>query len=183
MTPWTVSPPGSSVHRDSPGKNTRVGCHTLLQGIFPIQRWNPDLPNAGRFFTSWTTRAAQKYSRGDLSNPGTYVRFFSNYFSAFIKMTLMCFILSSLVNWITMIDFQMFNWSWFLGGQNSTHYAVSYFVYIGVVYSSFWTLSIATSSSVQFSAAALANLSFLLSTEFVIWHYSFHICKVKLGLF
>ena len=29
------SPPGSSVHQDSPGKNTGVGCHALLQGIFP----------------------------------------------------------------------------------------------------------------------------------------------------
>ena len=32
------SPPGSSVHGDSPGKNTGVGCHVLLQGIFPTQR-------------------------------------------------------------------------------------------------------------------------------------------------
>ena len=31
------SPPGSSVHEDSPGKNTEVGCHALLQGIFPTQ--------------------------------------------------------------------------------------------------------------------------------------------------
>ena len=31
------SPPGSSVHRDSPGKNTGGGCHALLQGIFPTQ--------------------------------------------------------------------------------------------------------------------------------------------------
>ena len=29
--------PDSSIHRDSPGKNTGVGCHFLLQGIFPIQ--------------------------------------------------------------------------------------------------------------------------------------------------
>ena len=29
--------PGSSVHGDSPGKNTGVGCHALLQGSFPIQ--------------------------------------------------------------------------------------------------------------------------------------------------
>ena len=28
------SPPGSSVHGDSPGKNTGVGCHALLQGFF-----------------------------------------------------------------------------------------------------------------------------------------------------
>ena len=37
------SPPGSSVHGDSPGKNTGVGCHSLLQGIFPIQGSNPGL--------------------------------------------------------------------------------------------------------------------------------------------
>ncbi len=29
--------PGSSVHEDSPGKNTEVGCHVLLKGIFPTQ--------------------------------------------------------------------------------------------------------------------------------------------------
>ena len=28
---------------DSPGKNTGVGCHFLLQGIFPIQASNPHL--------------------------------------------------------------------------------------------------------------------------------------------
>ena len=38
------SPPGSSVHGDSPGKNTGVGCHALLQGIFPTQGSNPGLP-------------------------------------------------------------------------------------------------------------------------------------------
>ena len=37
------SPPGSSVHGDSPGKNTGVGCHALLQGIFPTQGLNPRL--------------------------------------------------------------------------------------------------------------------------------------------
>ena len=34
------SPPGSSVHGDSPGKNTGVGCHALLQGIVPTQGLN-----------------------------------------------------------------------------------------------------------------------------------------------
>ena len=29
--------PGSSVHGDSPGRNTGVGSHALLQGIFPTQ--------------------------------------------------------------------------------------------------------------------------------------------------
>ena len=33
--PMDCSPPGSSVHGDSPDKNTGVGCHALLQGDFP----------------------------------------------------------------------------------------------------------------------------------------------------
>ena len=35
--------PGSSVQGDSPGKNTKVGCHALLQGIFSTQGSNPSL--------------------------------------------------------------------------------------------------------------------------------------------
>ena len=35
--------PGSSVHGDSPGKNTRVGCHALLQEILPTQGLNRHL--------------------------------------------------------------------------------------------------------------------------------------------
>ena len=31
----------SSVHGDSPGKNTAVGFHALIQGIFPTQELNP----------------------------------------------------------------------------------------------------------------------------------------------
>ena len=33
--------PVSSVHGDSPDKNTGLGCHALLQGIFLIQGLNP----------------------------------------------------------------------------------------------------------------------------------------------
>ena len=38
-TPWTVAR-GSFLHR-IPGKNTGVGSHSLLQGIFPTQGLNP----------------------------------------------------------------------------------------------------------------------------------------------
>ena len=38
--PMDSSPPGSSIHGDSPGKNTGVGCHAFLQGIFPTQGLN-----------------------------------------------------------------------------------------------------------------------------------------------
>ena len=53
VTPWTT---GLLCPWNFPGKNTRAGCHFLLQGIFPTQELNrssrvsPAL--AGRFFTT-----------------------------------------------------------------------------------------------------------------------------------
>jgi len=41
--PMHCSPPGSSVHGDSPG------CHALLQGIFPTQGSNPGLLHCRQF--------------------------------------------------------------------------------------------------------------------------------------
>ena len=41
--PIDCSPPGSSVHGIFPGKDTGVGCHFLLQGIFPTRGWNRSL--------------------------------------------------------------------------------------------------------------------------------------------
>ena len=41
--PMDCSPPGSSVHGDSPGKNTGVGSLSLLWGIFPTQGSNLSL--------------------------------------------------------------------------------------------------------------------------------------------
>ena len=41
--PMDCSPPSSSV--GSPGKNTAVGCHALLQWIFLTQESNPGLPH------------------------------------------------------------------------------------------------------------------------------------------
>ena len=43
--PMDCSPPGSSVHGIFQERNTGVGCHFLLQGIFPTQRSNLDLPH------------------------------------------------------------------------------------------------------------------------------------------
>ena len=57
--PMDCSPPGSSVHGDSSGKNIVVGCHALLQedlpnpGMKPVSLMSPAL--AGGFFTGSTT--------------------------------------------------------------------------------------------------------------------------------
>ena len=42
--------PGSSVHGDSPGKNTGVGCYAFFQGIFSTQGSNPGVPHCRQFF-------------------------------------------------------------------------------------------------------------------------------------
>ena len=47
----------SSVHGHSPGKNTGVGFHALLQ-IFPTQGSSPGLPYSGVFLTIGATREA-----------------------------------------------------------------------------------------------------------------------------
>ena len=59
LQPHGLQPTGSSVHGDSPGKNIGVGCHSLLQGIFPTQGSNLQSRIAGGFFTIWATREAQ----------------------------------------------------------------------------------------------------------------------------
>ena len=50
--PMDYSLPGLS-GRDSPGKNTGVGCQALFQGILPMSLKSPAL--AGRFLTTNTT--------------------------------------------------------------------------------------------------------------------------------
>ena len=65
--------PGSSVYGDSPGKNTRVGVHALLQGIFPTQGSNPGLQHCRRFFTSWATREAQRWNEISI-NPSSTIK-------------------------------------------------------------------------------------------------------------
>ena len=44
MQPHRLYPTRLLCPWNSPGKNTGVGCHFLLQGIFPTQGWNPRLP-------------------------------------------------------------------------------------------------------------------------------------------
>ena len=59
--PIGCSPPGSSVHGILRGKNTGVGCHFLLQGIFPTTDWIGVSHIAGRFFTIWATGKPRSY--------------------------------------------------------------------------------------------------------------------------
>ena len=81
VDPMDCSLPGSSVHGDSPGKNTGVGCRTLLQGIFQTQGLNPGLPHCKRnlYRLSYQGRTrilewvAYHFSRGS-SRPRNWTR-------------------------------------------------------------------------------------------------------------
>ena len=55
VIPWTVAhqaPLSMGFSRQEYG----VGCHSLLQGIFPTQGLNPGLPPCRQCFTVWVTR-------------------------------------------------------------------------------------------------------------------------------
>ena len=43
VRPYGLLPASLLCPWDYLGKNTGVGCHILLQGIFPTQGWNPGL--------------------------------------------------------------------------------------------------------------------------------------------
>ena len=59
--PMNHSPLDSSVHGNSPGQNTGVCCHALLQGIFPTQGSNPGLPHCKQILCHLSHREAQEY--------------------------------------------------------------------------------------------------------------------------
>ena len=53
---------------DSPGKNTGMGCHALLQGILPTQGSNPGLLHSRQiFFTIWASWEAHNKTLAFLS--------------------------------------------------------------------------------------------------------------------
>ena len=58
--------PDSSVHGDSPGKNTGVGCYALLQGIFPIQGLKPGLLQGRGITYHLSHQGRSKFKGGQL---------------------------------------------------------------------------------------------------------------------
>ena len=56
---------GSSVNGDNPGKKTRMGCHVLLQGIFPTLGWNLGLPTTCRSLLSEPPEALYSHQKQD----------------------------------------------------------------------------------------------------------------------
>ena len=57
---------------DSPGKNTGVGCHALLQRIFPTQESNPGLPHS-RQILYHLSQCPTLWDPMDCSPPGSLV--------------------------------------------------------------------------------------------------------------
>ena len=70
--PMNYSPPCFSVHGDSPGKDTGMGCHALFQGIFPTQGSNPGLQHCRWILCRLSHQGSLLPCPppGDLPNPG-----------------------------------------------------------------------------------------------------------------
>ena len=75
--PIDSSLPGSSVHENSPGKNTGVDCHPLFQRIFPTQGANPGLQHCRLILYQLSHQGSPEIlkwvpmpSPGDLPDPG-----------------------------------------------------------------------------------------------------------------
>ena len=66
-------PPGSFVHGDSPGKNTGIGCHALLQGIFPTQGSNPGLSQCRQILLSYEPPGRGLFMIWSYSIPATHI--------------------------------------------------------------------------------------------------------------
>ena len=62
LRPHGLQPLGSSVHGNSPGKNTGVGCHALLQEIFPTQGLNPGLPSCRQILYHLSQQESPTYT-------------------------------------------------------------------------------------------------------------------------
>ena len=74
VTLWT-SPPSFSVHGDSPGKNTRVDCHSFLQGIFPTQGFKPGLLHCRQILYLLSDQGSPRLQATQPNpNPGIKVR-------------------------------------------------------------------------------------------------------------
>ena len=77
--PMDCSLPGSSVHGDSPGKNTEVGGHAPLQGIFPAQGSNSGLPHCRRILYHLSPQGNSViYSFWCICKCGRFLNFLSN---------------------------------------------------------------------------------------------------------
>ena len=61
LQPYRLQPAGLLCPWDSPGKNTGVNCHALLQGIFLTQALNPSLVSPALVGGCLTTRQ-EEYS-------------------------------------------------------------------------------------------------------------------------
>ena len=87
-TPQTVAY-GLLCPWDSPGKNTGVGCHSLLQGIFPAQGWNSGLPHRGRILYRLSHQRSPGYIYSSpvlllyCLDQGTVFLLFSSFYSFF----------------------------------------------------------------------------------------------------
>ena len=93
---WLIAIPRTLVHQvlcpwNSPGKNTGVGCHSLLQGIFPTQGLNPGLLHCRRILYHLHHREAQN-SCNFLEPKGFFIILFHNFLLRYLLLFLVAIV-------------------------------------------------------------------------------------------
>ena len=93
---WLIAIPWTLVHQvlcpwNSPGKNTEVGCHSLLQGIFPTQGLNPGLPHCRRILYHLRHWEAQN-SCNFLEPKGFFIILFHNFLLRYLLLFLVAIV-------------------------------------------------------------------------------------------
>ena len=98
---------------DSPGKNTGVGCHSLLQGIFLTQGLNPRISSiAGRLYTVWENHLFWSPfilpSLVDLKSlTSTLTLLLHPYLSHSISHQALCILRKGILNWFLSFPFSL----------------------------------------------------------------------------
>ena len=99
--PMNCSPPGSSVRGGSPGKNTGMGSHALLQGIFSIQGLNPGVPHC-------------RWILYHLSYQGSSFSYPVYLFNSFVFLNFLSVCWHSLCHYTYSFGFGIWNFGWLI---------------------------------------------------------------------
>ena len=79
---------------DFPGKSTGVGCHCLLQGIFPTQGWNPGL----------LYYRQSLYCLSHQGSPMCWLHWYKAHLTKMVEFTLLALLLQSLETIIYLVS-------------------------------------------------------------------------------
>ena len=142
---------GSSVHGNSPSKNTGVGCHALLQEIFPTHGSNPGLPHCRQILYR-------------LSHQG----------SDYNLLTGLLSLLSTFQNSVTLLQRHIIKWS--PSQYFSSFYVLSFLIWLHPIFHLFFLFVYSYLLCLFLPATYLFDRSLLMPTLCLFEVYTHSLC-------